>query len=176
MDNAVEAWLLKTGGALDLAVGSEALVQLIESPSVYPVPGAPLHVRFVMLWQEQIVPVLDPHAWLFGSALRSAKYIALVAYQTAPMTPLKYGAVSLAEIPESIRVQDNMAADLQFSLPENVQAACLSVFKAAGQKVLVPDLQRIFDGWGRSQIPPELPQGTESDASMPSNPPDILPI
>ncbi|WP_457668281.1 hypothetical protein [Thiolapillus sp.] len=145
MSNAVSAWLLKTGGAIDLALGNANLVQLLDEPRSFTVPAAPLHARSVLLWQDQVLSILDPHAWLFGSRQKDSGFVAVVAYQMEPMEPLRYGAILLPEVPQSIEVEDNMACKIEHTLPESVQAAYISSFATAGHTALVPDLASIFE-------------------------------
>ncbi len=145
MSNTVSAWLLKTGGAIDLALGNANLVQLLDEPKHFTVPAAPLHARSVLLWQDQVLAILDPHAWLFGSRQKDAGFVAVVAYQMEPMEPLRYGAILLSEVPQSIEVDDNMACKIEYSLPKKVEQACISSFATAGHMALVPDLARIFE-------------------------------
>ena len=145
MSDSVSAWLLKTGGAVDLALGNVHLVQLPDEVKYFPVPAAPLYARSVLLWQEQVLAVLDPHAWLFGSRQPDAKFVAVVAYQLEPMAPLKHGAIALPEVPQSIEVKDDMACSIEQALPEIVQASCISSFALDGHTVLVPDLAKLFE-------------------------------
>ena len=145
MSDSVTAWLLKTGGAIDLALGNANLLQLLDDPKYFSVPAAPLYARSVLSWQDQVLAVLDPHAWLFGSRQQDAKFVAVVAYQLEPMAPLKHGAIALPEVPQSIEVEDSMACPIEQTLPETVLASCISSFSMAGHAVLVPDLAKVFE-------------------------------
>ena len=145
MIDAVEAWLLKTGGDIDLAVGAASMVQLLDKPTTYRIPATPAYASTVLLWENQVVSILDPRAWLFDSPLQDASYVALLAYQTAPMEPLKYGAMRLSEVPESIQVDDSMKAIPEEQLSDAVEAVCDSAFTAFGRSILIPNLESIFD-------------------------------
>ncbi|MEI2780026.1 MAG: chemotaxis protein CheW [Candidatus Competibacter sp.] len=66
------AWLLALDAEVRAAVGARELIHLVQFPTVFEIPDAPPHCRQVLLWQEEIVPVMDVAAWLRGGRAGAA--------------------------------------------------------------------------------------------------------
>ena len=138
------AWLLALDPALRAAVGEREMVHMVQFPVLFEIPDAPSHCLQVMLWQEEIVPVLDVAAWLRGGRAAAAAYplVGIFAYQAAPAT-IAYGALPLESAPLRRRVSDEQAC----ALPEQPAAwariahAC---FRDGERKVPVLNLRYLF--------------------------------
>lgn len=83
------AWILTLDGALRAAVGGRELVYLIEAPTLLDVPLSPPYCRQVLVWNENLLPVMDLAAYLRpGKPARRTQTLAGVfAYQAKSGAP-----------------------------------------------------------------------------------------
>ncbi len=138
------AWLLILDAELRAAVGAREMIHLIQSPTLFSIPDTPDYCRQVLLWQEEIVPVMDLAAWLRGSrAVLAPALVGIFAYQTAD--GIAYGALPLAAVPARRRVSDEQACVLPTQPPGWARIA-LSCFNDGDKKVPILDLRHLFSG------------------------------
>jgi len=136
------AWLLTLGSSYQAAVGLRDMVHLIAGAETFEVPQAPFYCDQTVLWQGNIIPLIDIEGWLKGAVTdNDIKYAAIVAYQA--QDKIEYGALSLSTPPQRIQVEDSQSC----LLPEDpvlwrkISNACLNV-----QGIVTPilDLAIIF--------------------------------
>jgi chemotaxis signal transduction protein len=140
------AWLLTLDAELQAAVGARELIHLMQFPAVFEIPDAPLHCRQVLLWQEEIVPVLDVAAWLRGRRASAVplSLVGIFAYQATPET-VAFGALPLLVPPPRRRVSDDQACALP-EQPSGWSRIALSCFSDGDRKVPILDLRHLFSG------------------------------
>jgi len=136
------AWLLALGPSYQAAVGLRDMVHLIAAAETFAIPQAPFYCHQTILWQGNIVPLIDLEGWLKGTATDNAtKYVAIVAYQA--QDKIEYGALSLSAPPKRIQVEDSQSCPL----PEDpvlwgkISNAC---FNAQDTATPILDLAVIF--------------------------------
>lgn len=140
----VAAWLLELSNGARLALGQLEVLHLLEHPDCYPVPGSPEHCQGVLLWEEEILAVLDPGAWLEGSAMNLLPHlVAVVQFRPGAHEPVQRGALVLGRSPLLIQVDDSQ----QCELPDHpvgwkhIAAAC---FRHGDEAIPVVNLERLF--------------------------------
>ncbi|MEZ5591360.1 MAG: hypothetical protein R3F53_11920 [Gammaproteobacteria bacterium] len=104
------AWLLAPLGMRPVIVAQHAVQQYLTDFRLLAVPFTPAHCCTAIIWQEQIVPVLNLGG-LAGESYHSGFKLAVLAYQQEPLTPLHYVALAVAEAPERISVADDDVCD-----------------------------------------------------------------
>ncbi|MFO1372415.1 MAG: chemotaxis protein CheW [Candidatus Competibacteraceae bacterium] len=140
------AWLLHLKDAWRTAVGERELVHLIEEPTLLDIPVTPFYCRQVLIWENQILPVLDLAAWLAGQPLsRAHKLVGVFAYQEHLDAVLSYGAVPLESVPTRRVVDDQDACELPTE-PIGWRQVTISCFSDGGHAVPILDLPYIFSG------------------------------
>jgi len=108
------AWLLDFGDCLQAAVGYHEMLQVLLSPRLFEVPCTPQYCREVLIFQNDILPVLDMSSLLETEKITPlmAQVVGIVLYQENPDHPIRYAALRLASMPQSIYVSDDQACDL----------------------------------------------------------------
>lgn len=111
------AWILGFGCG-HIAVGEfEVLHILDQEPERFPIPQTPAYCREVILWEEQIVPLLDLNVLAEGSHANHTEdesgkqIVTIVAFQSSANEAPRYGALVLSKIPQRYTVQDDLASD-----------------------------------------------------------------
>lgn len=139
------AWLLECGDSLALAVADHEMAEFVQQRETWTVPGAPGYCTSVMVWQNNIVPVMDLRALRDGFAETSNKSHACVLnYQEAPHLPLQQLAVCVTRAPQKIRVDDEQACDFPASLESGkLREVTLACFAHDGLPVLIVDIARL---------------------------------
>ena len=162
---AVNAWLLDLGGGLHAAVGELEMIHVLpDPPTLFEIPQTPDYCRRVLVWQGEVLPLLDLAERLSAGTVGRAgplagarDLVAIVAFQRHPGDQPRHGGLLLRGMPVRIAVTDADACEL----PESLQAwrpcaaSCFS--NSTVGAVPVVDLHRVF-----SQSSVEMP------ASLPS--------
>ena len=136
------AWLLNLGSSYQAAVGLRDMVYLIAAAETFAVPQTPFYCAQAILWQGNIVPLVDIEGWLKGAATdNETKYVAIVAYRAQDKT--EYGALSLSAPPGRIQVEDSQSCPLPEEpvLWRKISNAC---FNAQETVIPILDLKTIF--------------------------------
>jgi len=142
-----QAWLLEISRNQVAAVGLHELVEVLSRPKLYHVPMASPQSHQVLVWRDEILPVVDFGATSSNEpedALPGGVVTAIAVYQTVPGEPLRHGALQLTVMPRTVTVADNMAC----ALPETnsvIGALAISCFSYENYAVPVIDLTRVFE-------------------------------
>jgi chemotaxis signal transduction protein len=125
-------WLLYLNGGLHAAIGlREMLYVLPDQPVIYPVPRAPAYTPGVVAWQQHLVPLIDLHGCLAGTAeVGGQNLVGIVACATAGDADVKtaFGALLMSRAPERIQVSDTQACALP-EAPATWRAISASCFR-----------------------------------------------
>lgn len=140
------AWLISFAGDVLAAVGEREMVHLVESPHLEEIPQTPLHCRQVLLWEGQLLPVLDLTAWLTAQPMQGERVsVGVVGWQEQPGAVPQYGALMFSGVPQKIRVADDHECNLP-EYPAAWEAVAASCVYYDNQPVPILDLPRIFSG------------------------------
>ena len=143
----VQAWLLEFARNRMAAVGLHELVEVLSRPKLYHVPMASARCHQVLVWRDQILPVVDLGSEFRGESddgEQGGAVTAIAVYQTVPGEPLRHGALQLTVMPKTVTVADNMAC----ALPESgspLGELAISCFSFDNFAVPVIDLTRVFE-------------------------------
>ena len=100
------AWLLAPLGLQTIIVAEHEVQQYLTEFQLLPVPFTPPQCTTAIIWQDQIVPVLN--LGLLASAAYSTDFkLVVLAYQSEPLTPLKFVALAVNDAPERIIITDD---------------------------------------------------------------------
>lgn len=145
----VDAWLLALDEGLQAAVGGLELLHLLEYPDCYPLPGSPPHCAVALLWEEEVLPVVDLGAWLRGREMDPLPTLAAVVQYRVDAASVNRGALVLHGPPGLIQVSNEMACELPDS-PGGWALLAISCFRWQHRTVPVVDLARLY----RGDLPP----------------------
>ncbi len=108
------AWLLDFGDGLQAAVGYHEMLQVLLSAKLFEVPCTPQYCREVLIFQNDILPVFDLSSLLEREKITPLmdQVLGIALYQENPDHPIRYAALRLASMPQSIYVSDEQACDL----------------------------------------------------------------
>lgn len=125
------AWLFDFGFDLRAVVGGPHLSEYLLAPPVLKIPLAPVAACGVLVWRQQLVPLLD-FSQLVGNddsgvLAKTPKNAIVLVYRTAAESPLQYGALALAARPREIGVRDDLACELpaQPGFWKGLAASCI---------------------------------------------------
>jgi chemotaxis signal transduction protein len=143
----VSAWLLSLGGAW-AAIGEGEMVHLLaDPPTLHTIPRSPAYCREVLIWEGEILPLMDLARRVHGDPRAPAGPrgpIAITAFAGPPGALPGHGALLLHAPPVRIRVSDAQACPL----PEPEAAwrpLTISCFEQEGLgPIPVLDLARVF--------------------------------
>lgn len=136
-----EAWLLEANDSLVIAIGDHEMVEYVQAPISFSVPGAPDYCNSIIFWQGHLVPVMDLDRLLGFPTDETGRLMSLIAYQTQPGTALQYMALKLKLAPRKIQVDDEQACELPEALSEGrLSSLCLSCFTLENRPVLILDI------------------------------------
>jgi hypothetical protein len=129
-----------------VAFPAHATIALIDNPAVVSVPGAPYYCLGLMAWQGHQLPLLDLNTLLRAypdPETPPAGHVLVLAYQSAPGQPLRYGAVCAPWLVRMVDVVDSQ----QCELPDDSDLwpwISLACFDHEGRAVPVLDTGRVF--------------------------------
>ncbi len=138
------AWVVQLEGGFRVAVGEREMIHLVEAPILEAIPQTPLHCQYVLLWEGEILPVMDLTAWLTGRpAILDRISVGIVGWQEeAGVTP-QYGALLFNHIPQKVTVDDSQLCDLPES-PLGWREIAISCFRHDDQPIPILDVPRLF--------------------------------
>ncbi len=97
-----QAWLLEFSHNQVVAVGLHELLEVLSRPKLYHVPMASVRCHQVLVWRDEILPVVDFSADPTSEsddAASGGAVTAIAIYQTVPGEPLRHGALQLKAMP-----------------------------------------------------------------------------
>lgn len=138
------AWIVQFEGGFRAAVGEREMAHLIEMPILEAIPQTPLHCQYVMLWEGEILPVMDLTAWLTGRpAMLDHISVGIVGWQEEAGGTPQYGALLLNQVPQKVAVDDTQFCDLPES-PPGWREVTISCFRHNNQPIPILDVPRLF--------------------------------
>ncbi len=148
----VNAWVLTLKGRLHAAVGELEMVHIIPySPKLFVVPASPDYSHHVLIWEDEVLPVMDLRTYLLGAGggrdvavTGIENLVGVVAFQAHPGEAPRYGGLLLDDVPARVRVTDDDACALPVA-PAAWAPIAVSCFEHEDHgPVPVLDLRRLF--------------------------------
>ena len=141
---ASDAWLLECSDTLTIAVSDHEMLEYIDAPLRFGVPGSPEYCSAVLLWQENLVPIMDVAALLGQPQDEMNTRVCLLTYQEKPGVALQQLAVNVVSAPQKVRVDDGQACELAEEINTSVlMPISLSCFSHDDQPVIILDIARL---------------------------------
>jgi chemotaxis signal transduction protein len=129
------------------ALPPHTTIELVENPVAIEVPGAAYYSLGLLAWQGRHIPLIDLDTLLRAYAkddqAKPPRYALVTAFQRSPGSPVDYGAIALAKLPETVTVAD----DVSCAFPQTSDMwplLAISCFQLDGQAVPVIDTSRLF--------------------------------
>jgi chemotaxis signal transduction protein len=111
------AWIIEIVEGFLGAVGEFELIHILpDNPQLFRIPRTPNYCQQVFIWQNRIIPVLNPAKKLLNIEAQG-KIIAIFAYRNPKTNYIEYGALFITDTPSRVEVSDEQAV----SLPENLK-------------------------------------------------------
>ena len=138
-------WLLDIGDGVRAAIGAQEMIHLVELPELWEIPGAPAYCREILVWQSEILPVMNLGCRLTASPLtrNPRSFAAIVAYHRTRGQSPGFGALLLQDIPSRVLVDDEQGCPLP-EQPGQWNALAKSCFADDEGRIPILDLTRIF--------------------------------
>jgi chemotaxis signal transduction protein len=138
--------MFDVGAGIRVAAGAHQVVEYLLAPETIPLPLMPAHCRGVLLWREQLIPVVDilpllpAHGVVVTGGWRRA---VVLAWQDAPGKPLKHGALVVRAAPVESLVADDMACALppDAAVFGHIASSC---FRHEDSPVPILDIVKLF--------------------------------
>ncbi len=138
------AWLLQCSDTLTIAVSDQEMVEFIDTPLRFEVPGSPEYCSAVVLWQNDLVPIMDVAVLLGNPPEEKITRVSLLTYQDKPGASLQQLAVSVVSTPQKIQVDDEQASELPEQIISSVlMPLSLSCFSHDDKPVIILDIARL---------------------------------
>ncbi len=143
---AVSAWLLDLGEGLHAAVGEQEMIHVLpDPPTLFQIPRTPPYARQVMVWQDEVLPLINLRLRLaMPMAPERPMLVAVMAFQDHPGAAPRHGALKLGGPPVRIGVNDSLACELPEPQSDWRQLALACFEHANIGPVPVLDLHRLF--------------------------------
>ena len=140
----VSAWVMQIDRMLNLAVGQFEIVHIVDQPELFLIPQAPEYCKHVIIWNENIVPVMNVSSWLSNDAqAKDAGIVAILVYKNS-QGELQYGGIKLGNAPTLGKVTNSQQCELAGD-NEKLKGISLSCFKSSGgEAVPVLNVEKLF--------------------------------
>ena len=167
------AWLLEPLGLAPCAVAEHEIMQHLNSARSYPVPFALRHCESAIIWQDQLVPLLN--TGLLTGDHTAVRGLAVLAYQDAPGERLQYIALAIRSAPLKITVDDQPVCELPEGNKDLWQTVTKSCFRHEEIPTPILDIKRLcsaefrdFAAQRLANLPePIVPLIADSEAVLP---------
>jgi len=130
----VEAWLLECGRAR-LLVSPLNMQHVIEAANQYfHVPMMPAHCNSALVWQRQVIPVVNVALWL-GMSSSSCQYSCIMGWQDIERGT-EYGVLMTTAFPQRIKIDDSSIVVPDSEVAERWQHCALCFVQLADRSFL----------------------------------------
>jgi len=140
------AWIMKVDDSIYASVSQMELVHIINSPETVRVPNAPEHCQNIIVWNDNILPVVDL-AVLFSKTNTNTglDVVAVIIFRDHDNV-IQYGGIRLYDSPELETVENGQVCAIP-ETPEYLQSVSLSCFiNKRGIEVPILDTSKLFGG------------------------------
>lgn len=144
------AWTLTFEEGIYAAVGEREMVHILpDPPNLFEIPETPAYCRNVLVWQGQILPLIDLSIYVEGRPWNEPRsspntLVGIVAYQANAGEAPRYGGLLLLQAPVRVSVTDQQAC----TLPERLRSwapLAISCFQDSTHgPIPILDLKRVF--------------------------------
>lgn len=138
------AWVMKVDELLHVSVSQMELVHIINTPCYINVPKAPKFCQDIIIWNDNILPVVDLSTLCNQSGIKSTRNVIAVIIYRDINNEIQYGGVVLTDSPELEHVDNSQLCQLP-NHAKDLHTVSLSCFiSKAGNEVPILDMSKIF--------------------------------
>lgn len=146
-EQSVSAWVIKVSAEQNIAISQYEISHIEESPLLKIIPGAPEWCRHVMLWKNQIIPVMD-FTYIYSGSDRednhSTMFCILRLFNNDQQTT-KYGAIKILQPPVLESVNNHQAIN-KIDIDSGIRDIAIAAFKRVDESVVpIIDIQKLFN-------------------------------
>ena len=141
----ISAWIMKANEKLFVSVSQMELVHIINEPSYMLIPGTPAYCCNVVIWNDNILPVINLFCLIDSSYSVNPKQgvVAVIIYRDNNQN-INYGGINLIDTPILEPVKNKQVCLLPDTYTK-LQNISLSCFKNKdGNKVPILDTSKLF--------------------------------
>ena len=145
------AWILKVSDNLNVAISQYEMNHLEEQSDFIKIPKSPAWCNSVMLWKNQVVPVMDFTHWevehnTTGMSESGPVMVAIIRLVHTNSNVARYGAIRILQPPVLERVNNQQACQ-KTDITNKFSDVALSAFNYHDQTVVpVLDIEKLFSG------------------------------
>lgn len=138
------AWVMKVDETFYASVSQMELVHIINSPYTINIPKSPEYCQNLIIWNDNILPVVDLSRLLINvDSSTIHDVVAVITYKDSNNN-IQYGGISLSCSPDLEHVENNQICELPENI-KNLQTISLSCFLSKdGYEVPILDLNKLF--------------------------------
>ena len=138
------AWVMKVDQSLYVSVSQMELVHIINTPRSINVPQAPNFCQDVIIWNDNILPVVDLSVLGNQSGNKSTGAVIAVIIYRSMNDEIHYGGIVLTDSPELEQVDNSQMCQLP-EHAKDLHTFSISCFRSkAGNEVPILDMSKIF--------------------------------
>lgn len=143
MDKAA-AWLMSIDQNLSVAVGQMQLVHVIDRPEYIESPDSPYYCKYLVKWNEIMIPVMVLSLWLNDASIIHMNGIVAVAVYKDDDGLIRYGGFYLKSAPVLEYVDNSQSVSLE-QQPDKVKYISLSCYSSASNgSVPIVNVSKVF--------------------------------
>ncbi len=145
MTRTSRAWVMDVGAGWQVAAGAPHVVEYLLAPETIDVPRAPGHCAGLLIWRDQIIPVIDfaPPSVERRAPPAPPRRAVILAYQEGPAQALRFGALLVTAAPTEAWVSDDMAGPLT-QMPALFRPVARACFVQQDRAIPILDTRRLF--------------------------------
>lgn len=128
----VDAWVLAIAPDINVAVGQFELVHIVNQPVYLPIPQAPEYCKQVILWNENIIPVMNLLSFFLDEDQQDACLAVAVLVYENKQGDFVYGGVKLIDIPVIEKVFNEQQCKTPSALPKMENLTVSSYMSTSG--------------------------------------------
>jgi chemotaxis signal transduction protein len=148
MMNAAEAWLVECGN-VRVFVSAVNMQHVIEHAGLhFAVPMTPKHCNSVLVWQQQVLPVVNLAEMMSQSAMASCAYSCVMGWQDIERGT-EYGVLAASKFPQRVMIHDSHCVEPAVEIAHVWQGLAMCFVEYNNKQVPIIDVARLF---GASQF------------------------
>ncbi len=138
------AWVMELNDSLHASISQMELVHIVNDPVFIPIPRSPAFCQRVIIWNDNILPVVDLNQ-ICDQPASSGEYkvVAVILFRNNS-NDLLYGGIALESSPVLEYVNNSQSCTIP-DRAKQLQDVTLACFTSAqGHQVPILDMTRIF--------------------------------
>lgn len=144
MINAAEAWLVECGN-VRVFVSALNMQHVIEHAGLcYRVPMTPAHCNSVLVWQQQVLPMVNLAEMIYQSTTASCPYSCVLGWQDIERGT-EYGVLAASSFPQRVMIHDSHCIDPTPEVAQTWQGFALCFVEYNNKHIPIIDVARLFD-------------------------------